>query len=82
MTAFRVSMAVHPDDNVATVLDDQTRSTRQSSGEAIDPGVPFGHKVALVDIEPGEAIVKYGVTIGRATQAIRRGEHVHIHNVC
>lgn len=82
MTAVRVSMTVHPDDNVATVLDNQTGLTRQSSGEAIDRGIPFGHKVALVNIEPGEAIIKYGVTIGHATQAIRRGEHVHIHNVC
>jgi altronate dehydratase small subunit len=32
-------------------------------------------------IEKGEAIVKYGEVIGRATQQIILGKHVHIHNV-
>jgi altronate dehydratase small subunit len=43
--------------------------------------VPFGHKFALRDIGRGERIIKYGDTIGQATAAIRKGEHVHVHNV-
>ena len=42
--------------------------------------IELGHKVALVDIAEGAAIVKYGVTIGIATRPIRRGEWVHLHN--
>ena len=42
---------------------------------------PFGHKIAVMDIEKGEAIIKYGVKIGVATIDIQIGEHVHIHNV-
>ena len=43
--------------------------------------IPFGHKLALKDIEQGEAIIKYGETIGQATVKIGKGEHVHVHNV-
>ncbi|MCR5752991.1 MAG: altronate dehydratase family protein [Kiritimatiellae bacterium] len=40
-----------------------------------------GHKYALRDIAEGEDVVKYGMPIGHATRAIRKGEHVHVHNV-
>jgi hypothetical protein len=43
--------------------------------------IKLGHKVALADIPPGESIVKYGVRIGHAAAAIRRGEWVHLHNL-
>ena len=43
--------------------------------------VPLGHKIALHDITAGERIIKYGVAIGKATQDIKRGEHVHVHNI-
>jgi (2R)-sulfolactate sulfo-lyase subunit alpha len=43
--------------------------------------VPLGHKLALRDIGAGEQVIKYGISIGRATQDIKRGEHVHVHNV-
>ena len=40
-----------------------------------------GHKFALRDIACGEDIIKYGSPIGHATSDIRKGEHVHTHNV-
>ena len=43
--------------------------------------IPLGHKIAVVDVPKGETIVKYDEAIGRASRAIRRGEHVHVHNV-
>ena len=43
--------------------------------------IAFGHKLALVNIAKGELVRKYGEVIGRVTQAIRLGEHVHVHNV-
>ena len=42
--------------------------------------VPQAHKVALVDIEENEDIIKYGNPIGHATKDIQKGEHVHVHN--
>lgn len=43
--------------------------------------VPAGHKIALVDIPKGTAVVKYGYPIGIATADIRAGEFVHTHNL-
>ena len=40
-----------------------------------------GHKYALRPIAAGENVVKYGMPIGRATEPIAPGEHVHVHNV-
>ena len=43
--------------------------------------MPIGHKVALIDIKEGDTIIKYGEDIGRAKAAIKKGEHLHVHNV-
>ena len=43
--------------------------------------VPLGHKIALKDIAAGDTVLKYGQDVGRATQAIGRGKHVHTHNL-
>lgn len=62
------SVIIHPKDNVGVCLEGSDK-------------IPAGHKFALRDIAAGEYIVKYGEIIGRATQAIGRGEWVHTHNV-
>lgn len=41
----------------------------------------FGHKIAARDILKGEKVIKFGVPIGSATEDIRTGAHVHIHNL-
>ena len=43
--------------------------------------VPFGHKIAIVDIAESSKVIKYGEEIGSATKDIRKGDWVHIHNV-
>ena len=43
--------------------------------------VPLGHKIALQDIRSGDIILKYGHDVGRAVADIRKGRHVHIHNM-
>ncbi len=43
--------------------------------------IPLGHKIARRPIEAGAKILKYGAPIGRATEAIAAGAHVHVHNV-
>ena len=40
-----------------------------------------GHKYALCDIKSGENIIKYGNPIGHATADIKKGEHIHTHNM-
>lgn len=39
------------------------------------------HKIALADYPPDIPMYKYGEIIGRTTQAIRLGEHVHVNNI-
>ncbi len=46
---------------------------RLDEGTVLAEGVPFGHKVALGDIEAGQPIVRYGEVIGSAAGLIRRG---------
>ena len=50
---------------------------------AIDAGmdIPLGHKIALQDFNEGDTIIKYDHDIGRVVRAIKKGEHVHVHNV-
>jgi len=43
--------------------------------------VPIGHKVALVDLEVGSTVIKYGQDIGKIVSRVARGEHVHVHNL-
>jgi len=43
--------------------------------------VPIGHKVALVDIKNGDTVWKYGQDVGVAKTDIKKGEHVHVHNI-
>ena len=47
---------------------------------ALNP-IPSGHKIATRDIEPGQPLRRYGQIIGFASQPIRAGEHVHVHNL-
>jgi altronate dehydratase small subunit len=82
------AMIVNKMDNVATSLSDLAVGdqviligTGNPGGIKASQPVPFGHKIALISIAEGETIVKYGEVIGRATQRITQGDHVHIHNV-
>lgn len=43
--------------------------------------IPIGHKVALKDLKPGDTVIKYGVDIGKVVAPIKKGEHLHVHNV-
>ncbi len=40
-----------------------------------------GHKYALRNIKKGEEIIKYGFSIGVATEDIKENSHVHSHNL-
>jgi len=40
--------------------------------------VPIGHKVALVDLKPGDTAIKYGEDIGKMVAPVKKGGHVHV----
>ena len=41
----------------------------------------LGHKIAMVDLNVDDTILKYGHDIGKVVKSIKKGEHVHVHNV-
>lgn len=54
----------------------------QSAGTVVvTEDIPLGHKVAMRDLAQDKHIIEYGRVIGRAAQPVRRGDHVHVHNL-
>ena len=43
--------------------------------------IPIGHKVALQDFATGDTVMKYSTDIGKVIAPIKKGEHLHVHNV-
>jgi altronate hydrolase len=77
-------LVISPRDNVATALDALSSGEEvmvQGTRLVVAEAVPRGHKVALVDIAVGAAVVKYGSPIGLASAPIAAGTHVHTHNL-
>ncbi len=83
-TAENSAIHLHPSDNVAIarvpIAPGQALQVEGNRFEA-RTSIPAGHKVALMRIEPGEHIYRYGQRIGRASRVIEPGEHIHTHNV-
>ena len=75
---------ITPRDMVAVALQPLSagETVRFGAGEVtLLSDLPMGHKVALRDIRQGEPVIKYGFPIGRATEDIPAGGHVHTHNL-
>ncbi len=71
-------------DNVAVALDDLARGevvACDGAGVTLCEDIARGHKLALHDIAEGEAVIKYGYPIGRATTSIEKGAWIHSHNL-
>ncbi|WP_407429238.1 UxaA family hydrolase [Arcticibacter sp.] len=75
---------INPADNIYVVSQTILPGDRQ---ELDDQEIHFcimlgiGHKVAARPIVKGEKIIKFGVSIGSATEDIPAGTHVHLHNL-
>jgi (2R)-sulfolactate sulfo-lyase subunit alpha len=48
--------------------------------QALDD-VPIGHKIALKDLALDDTAIKYGEDIGRFVADVKKGAHVHVHNL-
>ena len=75
------SILLSPADNVAVANGRIEIGTALPGGAVATALIEPGHKVAIKPIAAGEAVVKYAQAIGRATQDIAPGEHVHSHNL-
>jgi len=86
--AKKRALMLSPKDNVASVMEEVSSGddvVAQGGIEtlllrAVDK-IPFGFKVATVDIRQGDPVIKYGEVIGRASNNIQKGTLVHIHNI-
>ena len=83
---------IHDDkDNVGVVVIDLTKKDQEYSCWIMESdktvkiqsinNIPLGHKIALKDFKVGDTILKYGHDIGKVVASIKKGDHVHVHNV-
>jgi len=81
-SAAPLTVRLHARDDVLIALD-QLVSGAYIPGEdlAVVGLIPPGHKIAARAIAPGEPVRRYGQIIGFASKPIRRGQHVHTHNL-
>lgn len=85
---MRTTIQIHPDDSVAVALEPLAKGsvqTVESNGKSLQitllNDIPAGHKFALKDLSINDKVIKYGYPIGAAKIAIKKGEHVHVHNI-
>jgi galactarate dehydratase len=74
---------MHDNDNVAIVVNDGGLAAGAvfPNGLTLLEAVPQGHKVALRDLARGDAVIRYNVTIGFASQDLPAGSWLAEHNV-
>jgi len=82
LQAADLTIRLHPQDDVVIArveLPAGTLITKENVRTAVR--IPPGHKIAVRDVAQGAAVHRYNQIIGFATQPIKTGEHVHVHNV-
>lgn len=62
--------------SAGTYMDDQSNVEIKALQD-----IPLGHKIALKNHAEGDTILKYGNDIGKVVAAIKKGDHVHTHNL-
>lgn len=80
---------IEKEDNVGTAVGEPIQAGEQvgTTGRVTDrvivarAEIPYGHKIALMNIPKGAPVMKYGLSIGSALEDIQAGDLVHIHNV-
>jgi galactarate dehydratase len=72
---------VHPQDNVAIVVNDGglPEGAVFSDGLVLRERVPQGHKVALADLAEGDEVIRYNVVIGYALKSLPKGSWINEH---
>lgn len=88
MTKKINAILIHENDNVITgkeTLSVGSVASYQKNGQVLDitvtEEIPQYHKIALADVQISEPVYKYGQLIGEAIKTIKKGSHVHDHNI-
>ncbi len=78
------AIKISPRDNVAiattAIPKDATVAIQGNDVVVTKQDIPLGHKIALVSITNGDAIIRYGEAICSASEDIAAGDWVHGHN--
>lgn len=78
--ALPPALLIHGDDTVAVALRPLAQGESVLGVTLIEP-IECGHKVAMQPHRAGAFAIKYGQPIGRTSQPIAAGAHVHVHNL-
>jgi galactarate dehydratase len=74
-----LTIRMHEHDNVAIVANDGglAAGTELHGGPTLREAVPQGHKFALSDLATGDPVLRYGIAIGYALEALPAGSWIH-----
>ncbi|SHO64839.1 UxaA family hydrolase [Algoriphagus zhangzhouensis] len=78
------SLQIHPNDNVLVALRDLDAGSTLTFGESqitLKDHIAAKHKLSLQDLEPGDEIIMYGITVGKALENIEAGSALTIDNI-
>ena len=78
--ADQVGVAV-TDVTKGEMVEGWTMEDDSSSTVMARQNIPLGHKIALSSLNKGEKVIKYGMSIGVASENFEVGDHVHTHNL-
>lgn len=73
-----------PDDNCLIAgarLDAGTSIEIEGEHVTLARTIELGHKLARRDLAKDDKVLRYGAVIGHVTEDVRRGEHLHTHNL-
>ncbi len=77
-------LQLDPRDNVLVALQPLTAVSEvrfDTFSCTVAEAVPAKHKMAIVDLKPGDLVRMYGMVVGEVTQAIPRGGVISTHNI-
>src|SRR5438552_5024973 len=82
LQAADLTIRLHPEDDVVIARVELPAGTLvPKESVRVSVRVPPGHKIAVRDVAKGAPVHRYNQIIGFATQPIKAGDHVHVHNV-
>jgi galactarate dehydratase len=78
-----IVIKTNPNDNVAIVANPTglKRGSIVMNSIVLEEDIPMGHKVALITLNEGDAVIRYGQTIGFANRIIEKGSWVNENNI-
>ncbi len=74
---------IHPKDNVLVALNDLTKGEEivfEGSSYLLQESIPAKHKFFITDLPQGDAVIMYGVLVGRTQNEVRKGERMTVTN--